>query len=76
VEIFNNTFEYINVCLVSHQKITFNLTLALYSDVKEQVKVVNEGVGTFSVIIEKREAQVWPFLTKEETIYQIWNEIA
>ena len=38
--------------------------------------MVNEGVGTFSVIISKKSSEVWPFLVKEEIIYQIWNEIA
>jgi len=43
------------VCLVSHQKITFSVNLSLYFGViGGDVDVKKDGVGTYSVIIEKR----------------------
>lgn len=33
-------------------------------------------MGTYSIIIEKDESRVWPFLGKDEVCYPIWDEIA
>ena len=45
-------FEYINVCVVSHQRMTFNTSLNLYYDIKElAVEVIKDGVGTYSTIL-------------------------
>lgn len=63
--------------MVSHQKITFNLTLNFYDEVNDElVDVKKDGVGTYSIIIEKEESRVWPFLAKDEVCYPIWDEIA
>ena len=35
-----------------------------------------DGVGTYSAIIEKGEAKVWPFLGRDEKNYPIWSEIS
>jgi hypothetical protein len=61
----SSSFEYTNICLVSHQKITFKTSLNFYYDVKENpVEVIKDGVGTYAVTIEKAEYQVWPYLDK------------
>ena len=56
---------------------TFNVSISLYEDVTMgPAVVVKDGVGTYSTMIEKAEAKVWPFLDKNEIIYPIWENIA
>lgn len=73
----NQTFEYVNICVVSHQKIRFETKFDFFSNVVDgEVRVIKDGVGTFSTIIQKAEGKVWPFLNKKETSYPIWGEIS
>lgn len=73
----NNTFEFTNICVVSHSKITFNLIVEFYEQVKDQEVVVSrDGVGIYSTIIQKESDKVWPYLSKDEKTHQIWSEIS
>jgi hypothetical protein len=53
------------------------MSLNFYHPVSENpVEVIKDGVGTYSTIIQKQEAKVWPFLDKSEVFYPLWDEIA
>lgn len=48
----NNSFEYINLCLVSQSLITFTFSVEFYENVKKNdIIVTKDGVGTYSSII-------------------------
>jgi hypothetical protein len=48
----NDSFQYINTCVVSHSKITFAFLIDLYDEAKAQEVIVHkDGVGIYSAII-------------------------